>query len=208
VKLRNYASANLVTIGQAVAEIWGFSDSLKRRSPRSWICKNSEILTVGKVKGFQQCQRTKLPGDRSKRCWHVAIFRFFRTVAAAVLDVLKFETFKGRNAQSSRQIWWRSVSVLLGYSEFSTFRFFKNCCSHHLAFLKFRNFEGNKGQKGQTASPCQISWRLVKPFPTYGNFWIFQNDGRRHVGFLKFRNLNRRKCEGFQTVSRNEISWH
>jgi len=36
-----------------------------------------------------------------------------------------------------------------------------------LDFFKFRNVKGRKGQEGQYASPCQISWRSVKPLLRY-----------------------------------------
>jgi len=41
-------------------------------------------------------------------------------------------------------------------------------------------------RKGETASPCQISSKSVKPRPKYGEFWIFQDGGRLHLAFSKF----------------------
>jgi len=76
------------------------------------------------------------------------------------------------------------VAIGQAIAEIWRFLISQNGGRRHLGFLKFR-----KGQEGQTASPCQISWRSVKPLPRYGDFSIFQNGGRRHLGFKKIKIL-------------------
>ena len=44
--------------------------------------------------------------------------------------------------------------------------------------FKMWNFNDRTVQGGQTASPCQIWSKSVKPRPTYGDFSIFQDGGR------------------------------
>jgi len=59
-----------------------------------------------------------------------------------------------------------------------------------LDMFKFQLCNGPNGHEGQTASPCQISLKLLKLLPRYGDFSIFQNGGGRHVGFLKLQISN------------------
>jgi len=47
----------------------------------------------------------------------------------------------------------------------------------HLRFSKFQNCNGQNVQEGQTTSPCQISYRSVKPFRRYDDCLIFQDGG-------------------------------
>jgi len=61
------------------------------------------------------------------------------------------------------------------------------------------------GREGQTASACQIFWRLVQLSPRYGDFSTFQDDGRRHLGFLKFEFFNGRTAQEGQTASPSQL---
>jgi len=68
-------------------------------------------------------------------------------------------------------------------------------------------------RKGETASPCQISSKSVKPRPRYGDFSIFQDACGRHLGFPKFQIFQGRAAqEGrnalpFQMWSKSVKSW-
>jgi len=48
-------------------------------------------------------------------------------------------------------------------------RIFQNGGRRHLGFLYFLHFNDRNDQEGQTTSPCQISWRSVKPLLRYNN---------------------------------------
>ena len=50
-----------------------------------------EILTVGTLKGVKLCHYVKLRRNRSNRGQNMAIFRFFKIAAAAILY---FQNFK------------------------------------------------------------------------------------------------------------------
>ena len=72
----------------------------------------------------------------------MAIFRFFKMAAAAILDFFKFQTFNGRTAQEGRsaspcQIWSKSVKTLPSYGDFSIFQ---DGGRRHLGFLKFKSW--------------------------------------------------------------------
>jgi len=55
---------------------------------------------------------------------------------------------------------------------------FQDGSRRHVEFLNFENFNRRNAQETQTASPCQILWRSVKPLLSYGDFSIFQDGGR------------------------------
>jgi len=65
--------------------------------------------------------------------------------------------FNGRTVQ----IWSKSVEPLSRYGDFSIF---KDGGRRHLGFLNFWNFNGRNAHEGQTASPCQIWSKSVKPY--------------------------------------------
>ena len=46
-------------------------------------------------------------------------------------------------------------------------------------------FYSRNGQRGRTASLCQISSKLLEPRPKYDDFSIFQDGSRRGLAFLK-----------------------
>jgi len=48
----------------------------------------------------------------------------------------------------------------------------------HLGFLVLQIFNGRDAQEGQALSPCQISSKLLKPWPRYGDFSIFKDGGQ------------------------------
>jgi len=72
--------ANFVAISQTVAAIWRIFDFLKWRPLPSWFlklwifkCRSGQEGQVMRVK-LRHC--AKFCGDRSNRCWYMAIFNF------------------------------------------------------------------------------------------------------------------------------------
>ena len=74
----------------------------------------------------------------------------------------------------------KSLKVWLRYGEFSIFQ----NGGRHVGFLKLQISNCGTYRKCRIASPCQISWRLVKPLSRYLDF--FQDGDSHHFGFLKF----------------------
>ena len=56
--------------------------------------------------------------------------------------------------------------------------------TRHLLFLKLRNSNGWKSGDGQSASPYQISSRLVKPLRSRGDVFIFNMAAAHRLGSL------------------------
>jgi len=71
-------------------------------------------------------------------------------------------------------------------SQTGDFSIFQNDGCHHLRF----NFNGRKGQEGQTASPCQISIKLLLRYEDYSIF-PRQDGGRPRAfgGLYHYENL-------------------
>jgi len=51
---------------------------------------------------------------------------------------------------------------------------FQNDSHRHLGIQKFGNFNDWNGKEGQTASPCQILSKSIKPSRSYGIFQFFK----------------------------------
>ena len=77
---------NLVEIGQNAAEIWRFFDFPRWPPPPSWIFKKFQILTVRQLKRAEMRHPAKFCRNRSKQARDMAIFRFSKMAAAAILD--------------------------------------------------------------------------------------------------------------------------
>ena len=95
-------------------------------------------------------RRAKFGRNRSNCGRDMAIFRFFKMAAAAILDFLKLQIFNGRTAQegrnaSPRQIWSKSVDPRPRRVDFSIFQ---DGGGRHLGFLKFEKFNGWTAQEG------------------------------------------------------------
>ena len=58
--------------------------------------RNFKFLTVEAVKRVEMLQRAKFCQNRLKRGRDMAIFRFFKIAAAAILDFEKFQIFNRR----------------------------------------------------------------------------------------------------------------
>ena len=88
----------------------------------------------------------------------MAIFRFFKTAAAAILHFQILEILTVGQTASMCQIlskWSNRVRDMV------IFRFSKMAATAILDFSNFVNFNNHKAQEGQTASPCQISSKSV-----------------------------------------------
>jgi len=121
----------------------------------------------------------KFRRNQSTRGRDMAIFRFSKMVAVAILDFQNFWNFNGRNAQKGQnatlcQISSKWIKPRPRYGDFSMFQ---DGGRRHLEFLNFWNLNGRNAQKGENASLCQISSKSVKPRPRYGDFSIFQDGG-------------------------------
>ena len=153
------------------------------RPPPSWISLNFKFVTDRTVTRAELRHPAKFRWNRWNSGRDMAIFRFFKMAEAAVLD---FWTYKFLTVG-------RIVSVeLLHHAKFRGDRSNNGRDILILDFLRRRLspswiFEISKeGQEVRTASACQISSKLIKPRPRYGDFSIFRDGGRRHLGFLKF----------------------
>jgi len=62
----------------------------------------------------------------------------------------------------------------------------------HLGFLKIQTFNGQSAERGQYASPCQMSSKSVTLLQRYGDLTVFKIATVRHLGFLKFNFFNGR----------------
>jgi len=87
--------------------------------------KNVEIFGVRLVKRVKMRHCAKFRGDRSNRCWDMAIFRNFKMAAANRFS--KSGYFRGRKgaecqSASAFHISWRSVTLLRYYGDFSIIR--------------------------------------------------------------------------------------
>ena len=112
--------------------------------------------------------------NRSNRGRDMAIFRFFKTVEAAISE---FQNFKFLTVG-----WLKRVELChrakFGHNRsnhcqgMAIFRFLCMAAAAILAFY-FLNFNGRDADKGQTVSPCQMWSKSVKPLPRYAEFSIF-----------------------------------
>jgi len=67
--------------------------------------------------------------------------------------------------------------------DLAIFRFFKMAAAAIFGFLKFETFNGRTAQERQTASPCKISLKSLKPRPRYGDFSIFKDGAAAILDF-------------------------
>ena len=81
---------------------------------------NFEFLMIGKVKGFEMLHHAKYGQNPLNLGRDMAIFRFFKMAAAAILDFRNNQIFDGRGGQegqvaSSFQISSKSAQLRLRY---------------------------------------------------------------------------------------------
>jgi len=100
---------------------------------------NLEFLTVGLLKRAELHGRAKFGQNRSKYGWDMAIFRFFKMAAAAILD---FSNFKFLRVKWLKRAELRPVPNLVEIGQNATeiwrFSIFQNGGRRHLGFFKFQ----------------------------------------------------------------------
>jgi len=74
--------------------------------------------------------------------------------------------------------------------DIASFEFYRTMASAILDFVNYKFVTVRTVKKGRTASPCQLVWKPLKPWPRYSDFLNFQNGGRRHLGLLELQISN------------------
>ena len=105
----------------------------------------------------------------------MAIFRFFKMAAAAILDFLNFKFLTVETVKRSNCIIMPNfVQIAQTAAEIWPFYDFQDGGRRHLGFVKFKIFNSQDGQYVRNASSCQISLISVEPRPRYGDFSFFR----------------------------------
>jgi len=109
----------------------------------------------------------------------MAIFRFFKMAAAAILD---FSNFKFLTVARLKRAELRRRAKLGGNpsKRGRDMAIFQDGGRRHRGFFKFQMFNGRTAEEGRTVSPCQIWSKSAKPRPRYPvwRFFDFQDGGR------------------------------
>jgi len=133
---------------------------------------------VGTLKRAKLHYHVRCRRNRSNRGQNLAIFHFPRWRGRHI-GFSKFQIFNGRSRRSNCVAVPNLVKI--GQTDFSRWRL-----PPSWIFNFFKNNSWNP-QEGETASPCQISSKSVKPRPEYGDFSIFQYGSCHHHGFSNFQ---------------------
>ena len=134
----------------------------------------------------------------------MAIFRFFKMAAAAILDFQNFkslttETVNGVDLQ--QRVKFRENRLNRGRN-MAIFRFFKMAAA---AILDFQYF---KFLTAGTVKGVELHQRAKfreNQLNRGQNMAIFQDGGRRHLGFSKFQNFNGRDVQQGRIASACQI---
>ena len=108
---------------------------------------------------------------------NTTFFDFSRWILSAVFDLYKSSKFQllVRFAGPICVIMPNDVQIGQTVAHISRFWDFSLCRPHRSwIFLKFQIFSSTNGQEGRPTSPCQISSKLLKKRPRYGDFSNFQ----------------------------------
>jgi len=132
-----------------------------RRRLRILKFRNFTVLTVKRVK---LCHHAKFLGDRLNGCRNMTIFSISQYGGRHDVGFVSFQNF-------DRVIVPKFVVIFQAVAEIWRFIHFS------IWILNFRNFTCRSVQYSETASPSQISWRLIKPLHKYGDFSIFTDGG-------------------------------
>jgi len=133
---------------------------------------NFKVLTVGTVKTVELSHHAKFRWNRPKRGRDIAIYRFFKMAAAAILyfknfKFLKFGTVKRVDLRYHTKYRWnrsnrgRDIVII---------RFFEMAAAAILDFRNFKFFNGRTRHEWRTASLCQISSKSLETQPRYVSF--------------------------------------
>jgi len=78
--------SNFVEIGQTAAKIWRFFDFFRMAAAAILAFHNFKFLTVRWLKRVEMRRRAEFGRNRLNSGRDIAIFRFFKMVAAAILN--------------------------------------------------------------------------------------------------------------------------
>jgi len=155
-----------------------FFDFRRLQLPPSWIFKFSNFYAQ-EGQTASPCQfSSKSVKPRST----YGDFSIFQMAAAAILDLKNF-TFLAVGEMKRVALHYHAKFCLNQSNYGQDMAIFQDGSRCHLRFSNFVDFDGQNAQDCQTASPCQILSKSVKPRPRYGDFSIFQYGGRHHLGF-------------------------
>ena len=138
--------------------------------------------------------RVKFRQNRSNGCRDIAIFRFSKMAAAAILDFQKFKfliarTFERPNLRCCAKF---HQDRPIRCWDMAHFRFFKMAAVCHFGFLKLRFWILSGIRNAKCASPCQISSKSVKWLQRHCDFSVFHNGAAAILDFQKFKFLTAR----------------
>ena len=119
--------------------IFRFFDFSRWRPPPSWILKNLKILTVGRLKRVAVRRHAKFGRNRSNSGRDMAIIRFSKMAAAAILDFqnFKFSTVGGLKSVELRRLAKFGRNRSKHGRDRAIYRFFKMAAA---AILNFQFF--------------------------------------------------------------------
>jgi len=96
----------------------------------------------------------------------MAIFRFFKTTAAAIFDFRNFKFLTvGRITSVELRHCAKFCQTVEPQPRYCDFSIYQDGGDRHLGFSKFQIFNSQMAQEESTASLHQIWWKSVKPLP-------------------------------------------
>ena len=120
--------------------------------------------------------------------------------AAAILNFFRSQICNGPNGHDGLTASPCQILLKL-WPRYGDFSIFENGGGRHVGLLKLQSSNCGTHHKCWIASPCQISWRLVKPLSrrlVFG-FLMMLALGSHKLGFLKFYILT------IRTVKKDEL---
>ena len=142
---------------------------------------------------------------RSNRCRDIVIFKLLgcRLPQSWISLDLKFvteQTVTRAEAASPCKI------LLKLWPRYGDFSFFSKWRQLHVGFLKLQISHSGTHHQCRIATPCQISWRQVKPLSRYLDFGFFKMLAATSLDFLKFCTLTNRTVRESRTAPACQIS--
>ena len=146
-------------IGQNAADIWRFFNFTKWRPPPSWIFFKFQILNGRSAEEAERRRRAKFGRNRSKRGRDMAIFRFFKMAASAILDFSNFKfltvgRLNGRTASLCQ------ICSKIGQNAAEIWRFFNFTRWRpppSWIFFKFQIFNGRSAEEAEPVSYTHLT---------------------------------------------------
>ena len=155
---------NFIEIAQTAVKISQFLYFSKWRLPLSWILK---FLTVGHAKKVERLHCAKFRLNRSEKVELHQCAKFRWNWSNCGRDIVIFRNLKFLTVGTVKRIELRHRAKFhQNRSDRSRdmeflFWIFQHGGRRHLGFSKFQIFKDSNGQKGRTASVCQISLKSV-----------------------------------------------